>query len=479
LSGRKAGAILAGFAVVAFALHLATIGLYGYHRDELYLLACGRHLEWGSVDHAPITPALSHLAALLLGESAFSQRVVATLAGALVVWLTGLVTRRLGGGRPAQLLAMASVLIAPVFIFVGGVYTTNAIEQLACALAVYLTLMVLDGSQVAWLALGVVLGIGVLDKYTVLVFCLALAAAFVATQARAHLKTPWPYAGAVLGILLCLPTLLWQYAHDFPAIDFLRDHYAVRLRTVSLAAFFYQQPVILNPLSFAVAMVGLVASLRGRSHPRIFGIMFLVAMAAFIASHGKPYYLAPFYPALIAIGAIACERHIGSWRLTAAAWVIGGAIAFVCTVPVLPSETARDLRLYRLNEEFVQFADWHEVVSQIASAYRESGAEAVLTDSYGTAAALDRYGREFRLPPAISGANGYYTWGPPSDPESVIAIGYAPELLGTLYRDVAPIGQLRGRFDLDNQFDFPRVIYRCRGKLATLREKWPLLRRFD
>jgi hypothetical protein len=270
-----------------------------------------------------------------------------------------------------------------------------------------------------------------------------------------------------------------QYAHALPAIDFLRDHYAVRLRTVSLAAFFYQQPVILNPLSFAVAMVGLVASLHGRSRLRIFGVMFLVAMAVFVASHGKPYYLAPFYPALIAIGATVCERHIGSWRLTAVAWVIGGAIAFACTLPILPSETARALGLYRLNEEFVQFADWHEVVSQIASAYREADAQAVLTDSYGTAAALDRYGREFRLPPAISGANGYYAWGPPSDPESVIAIGYAPELLATLYRDVSPIGHVRGRFDLDNQFDFPRVIYRCRGKLVSLREKWPLLRRFD
>jgi hypothetical protein len=479
LSDRKASAILAGFAMVACALHLATIGLYGYHRDELYLLACGRHLEWGSVDHAPITPALSHLATILFGESAFSQRVVATLAGALVIWLTGLVTRRLGGERPAQMLAMASVLIAPVFIYTSGVYTTNAIELLACGLATYLIVLILEGSRVAWLALGVVLGIGLLDKYTVLVFSLALAAAVIATPARAYLRTPWPYIGAVFAILIWLPTILWQYAHDVPALDFLRDHYAARLRSASLAALFYQQPVLVNPLSFAIAMVGLVASLRGRAHPRIFGIMFLVAMAVFIASHGKPYYLAPFYPGLIAIGAAVCERRVVSWQPIAIVWTIGGAIAFVCTVPVLPTAIARDFGLYRVNREFVQFADWHDVVSQIASTYRQADAQGILTDSYGTAAALDRYGPEFGLPPAISGANGYYLWSPASDPESVIAIGYAPELLATIYRDVSPIGQVRGRFDLDNRYDFPRVIYQCSGKLATLRAKWPLLRRFD
>lgn len=474
----KASAILAGSAALAFALHLATIGLYGYHRDELYLLACGKHLAWGSVDHAPLAPALSHLAVLLLRESAVSQRIVAAAAGALVVWLTGLVTRRLGGGRPAQLLAMASVLIAPVFIYTSGVYTTTTVEQLACALATYSIVLILGGSPVAWLALGIVLGIGLLGKATVLVFCFALVAG-VATADRTHFRTPWPYAGALLAVLVWLPTILWQFAQGMPALDFLRDHYAARLRSVSPAALFYEQPVLLNPLSFAIAMIGLVASLRGRTHSRVFGIMFLVAIAVFVAFHGKPYYLAPFYPSLIAIGATLCERRVGSWRAVAVVWTIAGAIAFVCTLPVLPIAAARAAGLFRVNREFVQFADWHDVVSQIARTYRQAGAQGILTDSYGTAAALDRYGPELGLPPAISAANSYYSWGPASDPESVISIGYAPELLATLYREVSPIGRVHGPFNLDNRFDFPRVIYKCSGKIALLRSKWPLLRRFD
>jgi 4-amino-4-deoxy-L-arabinose transferase-like glycosyltransferase len=279
---------IVGFAIATFALHLATIGLYGYHRDELYLLECGKHLAWGSIDHAPITPALSHLATLLFGESPFAQRVVAALSGAIVVALTGIATQRVGGGRRAQLLAMASVLVAPVFIFTRGVYATNAIELLVCVLATYLITVILDGSRVAWLVLGVVLGIGLLDKYTVLVFCLAVAVGVAATPIRASLRTPWPYVGTVLAFVVWFPNLGWQFAHDFPAVDFLRDHHTARLHAVSLAALFYQQPVILNPLTFAIAMLGLGASLPTRAPTRIFGIMFLVALAVFVVFHGKP-----------------------------------------------------------------------------------------------------------------------------------------------------------------------------------------------
>ncbi len=47
------------FAAIKLALHVvanlweAHIG-YGYFRDELYYLICGRHLAWGYVDHGPI-----------------------------------------------------------------------------------------------------------------------------------------------------------------------------------------------------------------------------------------------------------------------------------------------------------------------------------------------------------------------------------------------------------------------------------------
>jgi len=35
-------------------LHLLTANRYGYFRDEMYYLDCGRHLAWGYVDQPPM-----------------------------------------------------------------------------------------------------------------------------------------------------------------------------------------------------------------------------------------------------------------------------------------------------------------------------------------------------------------------------------------------------------------------------------------
>ena len=46
---------------------------YGFHRDELYFLACGARLDWGYADHPPFVPAVAALAHALFGDSVCSR----------------------------------------------------------------------------------------------------------------------------------------------------------------------------------------------------------------------------------------------------------------------------------------------------------------------------------------------------------------------------------------------------------------------
>src|SRR5213082_3215841 len=85
------------FSVVALLAHLQTIGRYGYFRDELYYIACGRHLAFGYVDQPPLSILLLHLSQILLGNSLFTIRLLPALAGAATVAITGLIARELGG----------------------------------------------------------------------------------------------------------------------------------------------------------------------------------------------------------------------------------------------------------------------------------------------------------------------------------------------------------------------------------------------
>src|ERR1700744_4082371 len=93
--------------LLQFALNLWTQHLgYSYFRDEFYYIACGHHLAWGFVDHGPIVAVQARVGELLFGDSLFAIRIFSALAGAIMVFLGGLIAWSLGGRRPAQSLVM-------------------------------------------------------------------------------------------------------------------------------------------------------------------------------------------------------------------------------------------------------------------------------------------------------------------------------------------------------------------------------------
>ena len=124
----------------------ATIWAYGFHRDELYLEQCGRHLAWGFVDHGPLVPALSFLAAQS-GAGGVGARLFSAAASTGTVWASARGAAALGGGRVAQTLAAVLVAIAPLFVYSGGVYGTNAFDQLFWTLAGLCALRVAGGTK--------------------------------------------------------------------------------------------------------------------------------------------------------------------------------------------------------------------------------------------------------------------------------------------------------------------------------------------
>src|SRR5436189_1700215 len=90
-------------AVLAFAVHLAVnaFGGYGYFRDELYYIACSKHLAAGYVDQPPLSILVLAVATRIFGDSVFAIRLVPAILSGLSVGLVGLLARRMGGGRAA------------------------------------------------------------------------------------------------------------------------------------------------------------------------------------------------------------------------------------------------------------------------------------------------------------------------------------------------------------------------------------------
>ena len=255
------------FAAIKLALHIATnlweahIG-YGYFRDELYYIICGRHLAWGYVDHGPGVAIQAKLALALFGKSLAGMRMLSAAGGAARVFLTGILAWSLGGRRPAQGLAMICVLIAPQYLGIDSYLSMNSFESLfwmTCLLALILILR--GGSEKLWLLFGFSAGLGLLNKPSMTFFLAALLAALLVTKQRRLLASKWAAAGVALLILIALPNLLWQVHNHWPTLEFLRNgQRGNKTITLSPVAFTIKQILNMGPVTVLIWGAGLVIS---------------------------------------------------------------------------------------------------------------------------------------------------------------------------------------------------------------------------
>ena len=192
-----AGLAVALIASAKLALHLYAGRSYGYFVDELYYLACARHLDWGYVDQPPLIAAIARIARAVLGDSLSAIRFPAALAGAGTAVLTGMIARELGGTRFAQGLAALCVVLAPGVLALDHFLSMNAFEPLFWMGCAYLVIRsIRTGNAKLWLWFGVVAGVGLENKHSMLIFGFGIVAGLVLTRERRWLRSPWFWAGA-------------------------------------------------------------------------------------------------------------------------------------------------------------------------------------------------------------------------------------------------------------------------------------------
>jgi len=212
------------FAALKLLLHALALTHWGYFRDEFYYLACARHLAWGYVDQPPFSIAVLALVRATLGDSLWAIRALPALAGAATVLFTGLTVRELGGGRTAQALACFAAVLPPVWLVVDHYFSMNAFDTLFWTLAAWLLLRALAGGGTrTWAVLGVVLGLGLLNKASMLWFAGGAFLGLAASPLRGTLRTRGPWLAAAIAAALFAPHVAWQVAHGWPTLEFMRN----------------------------------------------------------------------------------------------------------------------------------------------------------------------------------------------------------------------------------------------------------------
>ncbi len=361
----------------------------------------------------------------------------------------------------------------------------------------WLVIRIIDtGNERLWIWFGALAGIGLETKHSMLIFGFALIAGMALTAERKHLFNRWLLLGGALAFLLFLPNLLWNVQHHFPFLEIQenirRDGRDVRL---SLGAFFSEEVLAMLPLSAPVWIAGLWGLWRGRY--RTLAFAWGIAAAIILAMSPRVYYLFPAFPMLMAAGAVQFERVRAGWAKAAycVLMVVMGAMIAPTLLPLLPPETyiryaaathleqprIENHKLGPLPQLFADQFGWEDMAVAVARVYNGLPAElrsrtAIFGQTYGQAGAIDLFGPRYGLPPAISGHQNYFLWGPRDyTGESMIVMGDEREVLERQFASVEKVGRVENHYAMPyNHID----IFYCRGLRAPLADAWPKVKRW-
>lgn len=500
--------MLAGLSLGMFFLLMisCTIKPYGYFIDEVYFIACSKHLAFGYIDQPPLSIALLAILRWLFGTSIFVVRLLPAISIALTVFITGLIARRLGGSLVSMLIAGLGAMVMPVFLLFGSFYSMNAYEPLIWTLVVFFVVKMLqENNPRYWLHIGVLMGLGLEMKHTIVLYGIALIVGFLLSDKRKMLFNKWVLWGGLACFILILPNLIWQYVNHFPSLELYSNSFSNKNISKSYLQVVLEQIIFTNPFTFLLWFTGLIALAFHKGKPyRLFLFAYLFLLLVILLGHSsRPDRIASIYTFFLAFGAVVIEKSLKSlWRGFAQISIIvllltGGILLAPVFCPLMPPQTLKpylsklglhfDIEEGKKGEPIPQWlADrigWHELAAEVSQVYNalpenEKQNTVIISTNYGEAGALDLYGTEFGLPPVYATHNSFHSWGPP------------PDSVRTYIGVMIDIDDVRPRFDSAQEAsvfhceDCTRPqrnipIYILRGPRFSMQKEWPKFKNYN
>jgi 4-amino-4-deoxy-L-arabinose transferase-like glycosyltransferase len=229
---------LLAIALVVTVLRVAYLALacpYTLAEDEAQYWVWSRMLDWSYYTKGPGVAWVIAASTAVFGDAEWAVRLPAALAGGVAVFFVGLLgwdaTRRASVG----LLSSVAFLCAPVYLSIALLMTIDG-PYVACwsvaAWAAHRALVL--GKPRMWLVVGLAVGVGVLFKYTMLLFLAGLVAWWWLGRGEGRAEgrggrgaRAWVAIGAGLMLVAFLPVVLWNQQYGWPTVRHLLGHLGV------------------------------------------------------------------------------------------------------------------------------------------------------------------------------------------------------------------------------------------------------------
>lgn len=492
-NGARACAVIAVFAALKLALHFFTNTNYELHRDTYLYLALADHLDFGFVTVPPGIAAIAKLGNAWFGDSEFAAGVFPALIGAVSLFVIGLLVKEFGGGIWALVLACSAFLFSPAFLRSNTFLQPVSFDQFFWLWSAYFIVKLLKSQNpIYWLHLSVAWGLAFLTKYAIAFLVLAFLIALALSPQRRLFASKYFGLGLLVGVLLILPNLIWQWQHNWPVVHHLRELQETQLVNVAVADFVIMQFMMNLPALF-VWIFGLIFLLSRRedNHCRALGVTFLLVLALLLVLRGKAYYTLGIYTTLFAAGGVAMEKYFAARRsflkpLALAVMLVLALPVMPYSVPLLPMDKMlayaeaskkfglsgalqwEDGRIHHLPQDYADMIGWKELSAITGRAYyglseTERLRCVIYAENYGQAGALRYYGGKLGLPEPVSFHESFVFWAPDSVAQEDLILIYVNDELGE------DIQRLFGEITLTGQIENPYArergtqVYLCRN----------------
>ena len=195
------------FTILKLAIHLLTNTNYDLHRDEYLYIAMKDHPDLGFMTVPPFVAVIAKISYFIFGHTVFGYRFFASLAGSLTVLIIGLSVTELGGKYWAIAISSTSYIISGLYLHINFLLQPVTFDVLFWTLSFYLLLRLIKREELKlWILIGIVVGIGMQNKYSIVL----LAAAIIFSLTLAG---KWKLLSTAASLQI-LPSCGWLFGHE-------------------------------------------------------------------------------------------------------------------------------------------------------------------------------------------------------------------------------------------------------------------------
>ena len=416
---KKETVILLSFIGLKFLLQFLLLNpAYDLQRDEYLHLDQANHLAWGFQSLPPFTSWTSYIIQIL-GNSIFWIKFFPALYGALTIYVVWKAIETLNGNLFALILG-ATCMLFSVLLRLNLLYQPNSFDVLIWTTLYFVLIKYNKTENTKWLFIGATLfAVGFLNKYNVIFLLIGLVPALLLSEQRRLFLQSKFYLAILLGLIIILPNMFWQYCNNFPVFHHLKELAETQLVNVNRIDFLKSQLLICIGSLFVIfsALYGLLFYKPFKTY-RFFFWSMLFTLAVFMYFKAKDYYAIGIYPIYIAFGSVYLGELLqNGWRkhlkpiaiaLPILLFIPIYKVAFPNKSPEYISHNSENYKKFgllrwedgkdhQIPQDFADMLGWKELAFKVDSVYAKlpkNSNTLVLCDNYGQAGAINYYTKQ-------------------------------------------------------------------------------------